>query len=231
MSYDLNVRLRRCDMPTPAAWASAIIAADFPVALDTDFDVDTDMGFLPCVAKGEASGFECAVSEHGAKGTQESGIAPGHDFRVCFSMGASPLELVCGFAAASVLASMTGGTLDDPHTGESIACGHATSWAKKRLVALSTADDEPAPEQRHYWFRAKRYGWGWGLPLVWQGWAVLGIYLLLVAVGAAVLLPWYGPEVFFPFIVVMMALLVGTCWVTGEPPHWRWRKQRHDGGR
>jgi hypothetical protein len=25
--------------------------------------------------------------------------------------------------------------------------------------------------EKHYWFRAKRYGLGWGLPCSWQGWA------------------------------------------------------------
>jgi len=30
--------------------------------------------------------------------------------------------------------------------------------------------------QREFWFPAKRYGWGWGLPVAWQGWAVLIAY-------------------------------------------------------
>ena len=28
-------------------------------------------------------------------------------------------------------------------------------------------------EPEKYWFPAKRYGWGWGLPSTWQGWIVL----------------------------------------------------------
>jgi len=31
-----------------------------------------------------------------------------------------------------------------------------------------------------YWFRAKRYGFGWGLPLAWQGWVFFLLWLLLV---------------------------------------------------
>ncbi len=27
--------------------------------------------------------------------------------------------------------------------------------------------------EKKYWFPAKRYGWGWGIPNVWQGWLVL----------------------------------------------------------
>lgn len=28
------------------------------------------------------------------------------------------------------------------------------------------------------WFRAKKFGYGAGLPFKWQGWVVLGVYLL-----------------------------------------------------
>ena len=30
------------------------------------------------------------------------------------------------------------------------------------------------------WFRAKTFGWGWGLPLRWEGWVVYLIYFFLV---------------------------------------------------
>jgi hypothetical protein len=38
-----------------------------------------------------------------------------------------------------------------------------------------------------YWFPAKRYGWGWGFPITWQGWAIFVGFLVLLAVGAAVI--------------------------------------------
>ena len=38
----------------------------------------------------------------------------------------------------------------------------------------------PPAEQPKYWFRAKRYGWGWGLPLCWQGWVVMGVWLAVL---------------------------------------------------
>lgn len=52
------------------------------------------------------------------------------------------------------------------------------------------------PVERKYWFRAKRYGWGWGLPTAWQGWVVMALFSCL--------------------------LLVAVCWAKGEPPRWRW---------
>ena len=32
--------------------------------------------------------------------------------------------------------------------------------------------------QKGPWFRAKRFGYGAGLPFKWQGWVVLGLYVL-----------------------------------------------------
>jgi hypothetical protein len=39
------------------------------------------------------------------------------------------------------------------------------------------------PIEPPYWFPAKRYGWGWGLPMTWQGWLVLAAFLALVVAG------------------------------------------------
>lgn len=81
------------------------------------------------------------------------------------------------------------------------------------------------PDKRTYWFRAKEYGWGWGLPLTWQGWVVFAAFFLLVISGALVLLPKYGPAVFLPYTVLLVLILIGVCWLTGEPPRWRWGKK------
>ncbi len=39
------------------------------------------------------------------------------------------------------------------------------------------------PSKSGFWFPAKRYGWGWGLPVAWQGWLVLIAFCWLVAAG------------------------------------------------
>lgn len=78
------------------------------------------------------------------------------------------------------------------------------------------------PSRPPYWFPAKRYGWGWGLPVAWQGWVVLGVFALLVVAGAFWLLPRYGAAVFVAYDVVLCLVLVVVCWRTGEPPRWRW---------
>lgn len=76
-------------------------------------------------------------------------------------------------------------------------------------------------EQRH-WFPAKRYGWGWGLPVTWQGWAVLVAFFVLLAGGAIFLLPSPHPAMFVAYSAVLSAVLIAVCWVKGEPPRWRW---------
>ena len=73
-----------------------------------------------------------------------------------------------------------------------------------------------------YWFPAKRYGWGWGPPRTWQGWLVLlGFFALLVA-GALVFLPKLQTGYFLVYTMVLVAGLIAVCYVTGEPPKWRW---------
>jgi len=73
-----------------------------------------------------------------------------------------------------------------------------------------------------YWFPAKRYGWGWGLPSAWQGWVVLAIFAVLVLGGAFMLLPTYGSFAFVTYTLCLCLGLVGVCWLKGERPAWRW---------
>jgi hypothetical protein len=40
-----------------------------------------------------------------------------------------------------------------------------------------------------YWFPAKRYGWGWGVPGAWQGRAFLVLWLSAFVIGTGYLIP------------------------------------------
>ncbi len=75
--------------------------------------------------------------------------------------------------------------------------------------------------KKRYWFPAKRYGWGWGLPATWQGWVVFIIWIAIIVLASPWLairsLPW-----FFSFIAMMTAILIAICYIKGEPPRWRW---------
>lgn len=73
-----------------------------------------------------------------------------------------------------------------------------------------------------YWFPAKRYGWGWGLPLTWEGWVVLAAFIALIIVDALVFPPRKALAAYIAGVVGLSVLLVAACWLKGEPPRWRW---------
>jgi hypothetical protein len=79
--------------------------------------------------------------------------------------------------------------------------------------------NESAPR---YWFPAKRYGWGWGFPITWEGWAVFAAVAALVAAGVWFLEPDEQPLRFIAYGLTLAAVLVAVCWWKGEPPRWRW---------
>lgn len=73
-----------------------------------------------------------------------------------------------------------------------------------------------------YWFPAKRYGWGWGAPLCWQGWVVVALYAAALVAIVVRWRPEREPIAFLVLTAVASLLLVGICWLKGEPPRWRW---------
>lgn len=75
-----------------------------------------------------------------------------------------------------------------------------------------------------YWFPAKRYGWGWGLPNSWHGWVVLVAFVGLLAISGYTFPPGRAPVAFALCVVALCAVLTGICFVKGEPPRWRWGK-------
>lgn len=77
-------------------------------------------------------------------------------------------------------------------------------------------------KQSVYWFPAKQYGWGWGLPATWQGWVVLVTYVAALVVGTLIFGPAEEALKFTVYTTVLSGLLVAVCWLKGEPPRWRW---------
>jgi hypothetical protein len=75
-----------------------------------------------------------------------------------------------------------------------------------------------------YWFPAKRYGWGWGLPTVWQGRLVFIAFFVLVALAVYVFPPARNLAAFLASTVVLVIVLLAVCYAKGEPPSWRWGK-------
>jgi len=75
-----------------------------------------------------------------------------------------------------------------------------------------------------YWFPAKRYGWGWGLPTSWQGWVALVVFLALLVAGFLIMPPRHAPAPLIAYAIILGVLFAGLCWWKGEPPRWRWGK-------
>src|SRR5262245_3725986 len=73
----------------------------------------------------------------------------------------------------------------------------------------------PTPNERKYWFPAKRYGWGWGIPRSWQGWLVLAAFVGLLVVGSFLFPPGAKLGTYLAYVTVLCVLLVGTCWLKG----------------
>lgn len=70
---------------------------------------------------------------------------------------------------------------------------------------------------KRYWFRAKTHGWGWGLPLVWQGWMAYGMAAVLLFANFFVFPPAGHPVPFIVTTWVVALLLIAVCWIKGEP--------------
>lgn len=75
-------------------------------------------------------------------------------------------------------------------------------------------------ESPKYWFPAKKYGWGWGLPSAWQGWLVLGLFILTSA--SSTLMADGSPGIAVAIVLLAAVVLIAICFWKGEPPQWRW---------
>jgi len=78
-----------------------------------------------------------------------------------------------------------------------------------------------------YWFKRKRYGWGW-VPVTWQGWLIIIIYMLVIIAGVMSLRD-VTPDTFnreFGFYALIVTLatisLLRITYRTAPRPKWRW---------
>jgi hypothetical protein len=69
------------------------------------------------------------------------------------------------------------------------------------------------------WFAPKRLGYGAGLPIAWQGWVVLGAYLLMALAG---LLLRHSTVAFGSVVAALTGVLILVTANTTKGG-WRWR--------
>ena len=75
--------------------------------------------------------------------------------------------------------------------------------------------------ERPEWFTAKRYGYGAGLPISWQGWALLIGYIALI-VAAGLLIPHSLLAYISVFAMVTVAFVAIVARTTRGGWRWRW---------
>jgi len=80
-------------------------------------------------------------------------------------------------------------------------------------------------DSHKYWFRAKRYGCGWGLPLSWKGWLSYCSYIGLIVLCTFIFPPDKNFAVFMLLTWGLGVILIVLFWVKGEPPR---RNLRND---
>lgn len=75
------------------------------------------------------------------------------------------------------------------------------------------------------WFRPKRYGYGSGLPISWQGWALLlGYFVVIGAASFIIRYSWLGYASIIVLATATFVVMVARTTRGG----WRWRWGRED---
>lgn len=86
-----------------------------------------------------------------------------------------------------------------------------------------------------YWFKRKRYGYGW-TPVTWQGWAVVGAYALCL-IGSSLYLTQTSSgddpstAALAGFFMIVFGSSLTVIVITrkhGPPGKWRWGKNPDD---
>jgi hypothetical protein len=74
-------------------------------------------------------------------------------------------------------------------------------------------------DDRPKWFAPKRYGFGAGLPISWQGWLVLAFYVAIVVAAGSLL----DHRLAQASIVVLATALLVIIFAKTTRGGWRWR--------
>jgi hypothetical protein len=96
---------------------------------------------------------------------------------------------------------------------------------------METEKELPPEKLKPLWFKRKLYGWGW-VPVTWQGWAVIALYILLILLITPNLKPdstfsdvWKN---FILPVAILTFFLIYICYKKGEKPKWQWGKDKGD---
>lgn len=94
-------------------------------------------------------------------------------------------------------------------------------------------DTKPDTHNANYWFKRRRYGYGW-IPVTKRGWGVVVAFIIVLIVGALAIKDTpkgeFTKEVGFYLIAVavMAFALVKISGAKGPKPKWRWGTKSDD---
>ena len=119
MSMELYVLSDR-RLASIAAWQQVLDRRNSDLKLPAYARPESMQGFLPVQLRGEKGGFECRHEDTAELMRTYPEVAFGQAWRhtLAFRWGASLLECLCAWTAATAYASATGGIVFDPEQGE-----------------------------------------------------------------------------------------------------------------
>lgn len=160
MSIGNAVFLKRSSMPSPVRWAEAIREQGFAMELDSDFDVSSFSGFLPCAFEGVEAGFEYFYEPVDDADTgltkKELKRLGDRDIMVTLLTHRDVRGLATSIIASAVLSSISDGIHWNQEANEFSTGDEALSWAREMVKALrpdleaemQPKLEEPAPAVR-----------------------------------------------------------------------------------
>jgi hypothetical protein len=83
-------------------------------------------------------------------------------------------------------------------------------------------------EKQAYWFKRRRYGYGW-TPVTKEGWGAVAAYFLVIF-GAAFIIQdtKLGIALYLALVVAGAIGLMTLSYKKGPKPKWRWGKSKAD---
>jgi hypothetical protein len=135
MSYDLFVTFPKKATPTAEAWVAAIADAMIPFTFDGPFDLTQHRGCLPGRLQDRTTAFEYSYTADYSK-TKSAVIFCCH----------GDDEPQAALSIGAVLATLTGGKVEDPQDGTSLSGAKALAEARSALGLGDPDGPEPRPQ-------------------------------------------------------------------------------------
>ncbi len=147
MSVDIHVILKQDHLATPLQWQQAISEAGFALELDTDFDPEEHLGYLPCRYQDEETGFEYSFCplEEGWLDDEVMQTIGDRDCLVTFTTRSDTNGFISSTIASAVLCAITGGLLLDDSSEELfVEADQAIAYGRAAEAAILGEGDAPA---------------------------------------------------------------------------------------